>query len=51
MLEHSQKAAVVELREGEMSGGEVGGDGACRRTTQAVVKDGGSCRRGQWGLT
>lgn len=40
MLEHSQKAAVVELREGEMSGGEVGGDGACRRTTQAVVRMG-----------
>lgn len=40
MLENSPKAAVVELREGEMSGGEVGGDGACRRTTQAVVRMG-----------
>ena len=51
MLENSQKAAVVELREGEMSGGEAGGDWGLREDHTGCGQDGGSRGRGQWGLT
>ena len=48
MLENSQKAAVVELREGEMSGGEAGGDWGRQEDHTGCGQDGGSRRRGQW---
>ena len=51
MLENNQKAAVVELREGEMSGGEAGGDWGLREDHTGCGQDGGSLGRGQWGLT
>ena len=40
MLENSQKAAVVELREGEMSGGEAGGDWGLQEDHTGCGQDG-----------
>ena len=42
MLENSQKAALVELREGERSGGEAGGDWGLREDHTGCGQDGGS---------
>lgn len=45
MLKNSQKAAVVELREPEMHGGEVGGDWGLQGDHTGCGQDGGSQER------